>query len=121
MGHFCRICKRTKPNEKFSGKGHRVHVCKECKKMPKAEREAIEQQDEIFGFLEQSNISKKNIRRLRILSESENAKIAELASLVMEVAKVKPHKKKRLKVLAKELKDLLDALEETGLINAHHY
>ncbi|SFG78874.1 hypothetical protein SAMN02982927_02769 [Sporolactobacillus nakayamae] len=30
MGHYCRICGRTRPNEKFSGKGHRKHICKEC-------------------------------------------------------------------------------------------
>ncbi|BBN97928.1 hypothetical protein St703_06330 [Sporolactobacillus terrae] len=30
MGHYCRICGRTRPNEKFSGKGHRNHICKDC-------------------------------------------------------------------------------------------
>ena len=65
MGHFCRICKLERPNERFSGRGHRIHVCKECKRMPKEERESIEQQDEILGYLSQSNVSEKNLRRLR--------------------------------------------------------
>lgn len=30
MGHYCRICGRTRSNEKFSGKGHKNHVCKDC-------------------------------------------------------------------------------------------
>ena len=30
MAHYCRICGRTRANEKFSGKGHKKHVCKEC-------------------------------------------------------------------------------------------
>ncbi len=30
MGHYCRICERTRANEKFSGKGHKNHVCKDC-------------------------------------------------------------------------------------------
>lgn len=30
MGHYCRICGRTRANEKFSGKGHKNHVCKDC-------------------------------------------------------------------------------------------
>lgn len=30
VGHYCKICGRTRPNEKFSGKGHRNHVCKDC-------------------------------------------------------------------------------------------
>ena len=119
MGHYCRICGRTRPNERFSGKGHRIHVCKECARRPKAERDAIEQADEIYHMLAQSNISKKNISRLTLLSESPNPRTAELAALVLEVARVKPGKKRRLKVLAKERRDLLQRLEETGLIFAH--
>ncbi len=42
-GHCCRICGSRKPNEAFSGKGHRDHICKACSRMPKEEREAIEQ------------------------------------------------------------------------------
>ena len=30
MGHYCRICGRIRTNEKFSGKGHKNHVCKDC-------------------------------------------------------------------------------------------
>lgn len=120
MGHFCRICGRTRPNEKFSGSGHRAHVCNECSRMPKDQRETIEQEEEIFGFLKQSHISDRNVARLRELAKSDNSLIAESASLVLEVAKVKPYKKRRLKVLAQERRDLLDALERTGLIYAHH-
>jgi hypothetical protein len=28
MGHYCRICGRERPNRQFSGKGHKIHVCK---------------------------------------------------------------------------------------------
>lgn len=119
MGHYCRICGRSRPNEKFSGKGHSSHICKDCAKLPMEKREAIDQESEIFNYLKQSTISKKNISRLMKLSSSSNTKITELAKIVLEVAHVKPHKKRRLKVLAKERKDLLVKLEETGLIFAH--
>jgi len=89
--------------------------------MPKNEREAIEHEDEIFGFLKQSHISNKNVSMLKRLASSENLRIAELADIVLEVAKVKPYKKRRLKVLAKERRDHLQKLKETGLIYAHHY
>ena len=89
--------------------------------MPKEKREAIEQEEEIFNYLKQSHISKKNVSRLNTLALSENPKIAEYASIVLEVAKVKPYKKRRLKVLARERRDLLQKLKETGLIFAHHY
>ncbi len=121
MGHWCRICGNTKPNEKFSGKGHRNHICKECSKRPKEEIDQIDQSEEIFNFLRQSNISKKNISRLKQLTNSENNKISELANIVLEAAIIKPHKKRRLKFLAKENRALLQKLEITGLIVAHHF
>lgn len=33
-GHYCKICGRRRPNEKFSGSGHAAHICKDCAKMP---------------------------------------------------------------------------------------
>jgi ribosome-binding protein aMBF1 (putative translation factor) len=30
MGHYCRICGRLRANEKFSGKSHKNHVCRDC-------------------------------------------------------------------------------------------
>ncbi len=32
-GHYCKICGEYKANEKFSGKGHAVHICKACSKL----------------------------------------------------------------------------------------
>ncbi len=93
MGHYCRICGRSRPNERFSGKGHRIHVCKACQRLPKAEREYIEIMDELSGFLEQSNISRKNVIRLTELCEYSNLKVRDRASLILEIARVKPHKR----------------------------
>lgn len=121
MGHWCRVCHRILPNEKFSGKGHNDHICKKCARLPKEEREAIMQVDEIFGYLEQSNISQKNLIRLEKLCSSSNKKVAELASIVLQIGLVKPNKRRRLKYLAREHEDLLRKLDETGLIMAHHY
>ena len=121
MGHHCRICGWTRPNEKFSGKGHSEHVCKDCNRLPKEQRDTIEQKEEIFNYLKQSHISAKNIARLKRLAVSSNREVAELAAIVIEVAKVKPYKRRRLKTLARQRRDLLDALEKTGLIAAHHW
>jgi len=120
-GHYCRICGAVKPNEAFSGKGHRTRVCKACSRRPKQEREEIEQSEEIFDYLRQSHISDKNVRRLRELTKSENDTISELAAVVLEVAQVKPYKRRRLKVLARQRRDLIRKLDETGLIMAHHW
>lgn len=32
-GHFCWVCGRQRPNEKFSGAGHKRHVCRDCAKL----------------------------------------------------------------------------------------
>ncbi|MHC4508453.1 MAG: hypothetical protein ACYTAO_05770 [Planctomycetota bacterium] len=118
-GHFCRICHSRKPNEAFSGKGHRTHVCKQCAHLPKEEREEIEHKDEIFNYLRQSHISEKNVARLRKLAVSPNERVAELARIVLEVAEIKPYKKRRLKELARKNRNLLHKLDETGLVLAH--
>lgn len=34
QGHYCRICGDYKANEKFSGKGHAQHICRECQSLP---------------------------------------------------------------------------------------
>lgn len=35
QGHYCRICGEYKANEKFTGKEHARHICKECQSLPK--------------------------------------------------------------------------------------
>ncbi|MFP4502382.1 MAG: hypothetical protein ACLFTT_15380 [Candidatus Hydrogenedentota bacterium] len=117
-GHYCRICGSYRPNEAFSGKGHRQHICKRCKRMPKAERDAIEHEDEIFGFMRQRNISKKNKARLQELTESPNAWTAKLARLVLQVAEIKPGRKRRIPFLWKKDRALLGQLAEAGFIEA---
>lgn len=121
MGHYCRICGCRRPNEKFSGRGHRTHVCKECSRLPQDEREATELAEELLGYLKQSRISPKNIKRLGQLAKSANAEISEHARLVLEIAQVMPTKRRRLKFLAREHPELLGRLKETGLIYAHHF
>src|SRR5580692_2513966 len=111
MGHYCRICGRERPNEQFSGKGHKIHMCKRCRAKPKAERRAIEDQDDIFGFLKQSHISEKNVIRLRQMAKSDNPQVAGLAEIVLEVARIKPYKTRRLKFLAQKHPELLRKLQ----------
>ena len=89
--------------------------------MPKEEREAIEQKEEIFQYLRQSHISARNVARLKKLTESSNERIVEYAAIVLEIAEIKPYKRRRLKVLARTRRDLLEKLEDTGLIFAHHW
>jgi ribosome-binding protein aMBF1 (putative translation factor) len=116
MGHYCRICGRERPNEQFSGKGHKIHVCKRCNARPKSERQAIEDKDIIFALLEQSHISEKNVAHLERMAKSDNSQVASLAAIVLDVARVKPYKTRRLRFLAQKHPELLGKLRHTGLI-----
>ncbi len=120
MPHYCRICDTYKANERFSGKGHKTHICKKCQKKPKTERAKIEIISELYGFLQQSNISAKNIKRIKILAKHTNKEIAGKAALILEVARLRPHKRKRIKFLAKNHRDLLKKLEEKDLIFGYY-
>lgn len=120
MGHFCRTCDRVRTNEKFSGKGHRTQVCKDCSRHPNEERSRRELEVEIAGFLQQSNISRKNLTRLSTLATSQKPEIAELAEVVLEIGRIKPHGRRRLSFLARNHHEWINSLEETILIWACH-
>jgi hypothetical protein len=117
MGHYCRICGRFRANEKSSGKGHREHICKDCSRLPKEERRFVEEADEVRGYLSQSNISTKNLTRLKALAHSSNPEIAELGKLVLEIGRAYPRKRGRFRFLARERRDLLARLQVTGLFD----
>ena len=95
-------------------------MCKRCKAKPKSERQAIEDKDDIFGFLEQSHISEKNLARLEQMAKSDNPQVTSLASVVWDVGRFKPYKTRRLKFLTHEHPALLGKLRDTRLILAHH-
>ena len=40
-------------------------ICSACRRLPKEQQQCALWTDEVLGFLKQSNISKKNIKRLR--------------------------------------------------------
>jgi len=116
MPHYCRHCERYLANERFTGRGHHQHLCKECSRRPKGEIKKADQLREIAGFLRQSHISSKNCERLIVLTESGDKEVSQLAELVARVASVCPYKRRRLKNLARKNRELIRLLEEAGLI-----
>jgi hypothetical protein len=102
MPHYCRICDRYRRNEKFSGRGHRDHICKDCQRLPREERDRIDCLDELDNFLNQSHISPKNIARLEVLTQHGSGEVRKLAKLLLEVARLTPHKRRRCKILAQK-------------------
>jgi hypothetical protein len=119
MGHYCRICDRSRANERFSGRGHRIHICKECQQLPRDELDRIEKLDELHAFLHQSAISAKNVARIKLLTGHEDRQIAELAALILEIARVLPGKRSRWLKLASRYRPLFD--RAVGLLGADYF
>jgi len=116
MGHFCRVCGRIRAHEDFTGCGHRVHVCKECQRMPREKIERMERLGEIHGFLHQSNISGKNLKRLGELVDATDADVAALAALIRDIARVLPRKRNRWLNLTRRHPELFErALDLLGV------
>lgn len=64
QGHYCIVCGSRKANERFTGKGHSRHICKDCsKKSPELQKEQIDI-NTIYGLYRYSNLSKNNKKML---------------------------------------------------------
>ena len=78
MGHYCRICGRTRANERFSGKGHKKHICKECSKLSVSESDEMTIINQIYSLCLYVNLSKVNRRMLEgyLLHKSDKVRVA---------------------------------------------
>jgi ribonuclease HI len=67
--------------------------------------------DELDQFLEQSNISEKNVRRLEALARIADDRVRERAAAILEVARLYPRKRRRYVRLVRENPQLLQRLK----------
>lgn len=116
MGHYCWVCDSIRPNEAFSGKGHKQHICKKCSKKPRYEQERIKPLQDIQGFLTQCKISEKNVAYLKRQCKFPDEEVQRYAKMVLEIARIKPHKRNRIKFLARHHPDLLAELEGSSFL-----
>ena len=89
---------------------------KECQRLPREERDRLQTLLKIEGFLQQRNISAKNIGHLKSLSRFPSEEVRQKADLVLEVAQVAPHRRRRRGYLAHHRPDLLNRLVQQGLL-----
>ncbi|TWU51556.1 hypothetical protein Poly59_31490 [Rubripirellula reticaptiva] len=111
------LCGRRRPNKQVGGGGRGSRICRQCRRMPKFEQQRLLRLSEIHGFLEQSNISTKNIKRLSILETDAFTEVAELASLVKRIALAKPGRRRRWKWLWRNNRELLQEAVKARLID----
>ena len=74
--------------------------------MPREKRDRIEHLNELRDFLDQRNISAKNIERLKALASHPDPEVQTLAGLVRDLALVHPHKRRRWRHLAARHREL---------------
>lgn len=86
-------------------------VCKRCRRNHgrAGVRRRLEFQ-EILGFLEQSNISRRNRKRLEALAGSEDVPVRVTAAMVLKVATLAPRRPGRLRILEERNPELLRLL-----------
>ncbi|MEA4809388.1 hypothetical protein SDC9_25938 [bioreactor metagenome] len=70
QGHYCKICGDRKANEKFSGKGHAVHICKECAALPQEKKNELQIQNRLAGAAMKYPRSKADWELLRKYANS---------------------------------------------------
>ena len=75
-GHYCWSCDRMRANEKFSGKGHARHLCKECARLGKDElayRQAIRNLERLVTW--EGIIPRKKRHQFRKYLEHDNERV----------------------------------------------
>lgn len=82
-GHYCRLCGERKANEKFSGKGHAKHICKECDALPQEKKNELQYINRILGIAGKYPRSKPDWELLRKYARS--TKYPEAAELAKDI------------------------------------
>lgn len=75
-GHYCWCCDRTRPNEQFSGKGHKRHLCRDCAQLGSEELEyqqALHDMERCVGT--SGRVFKKRRRQFDTFLHHENPRI----------------------------------------------
>jgi ribosome-binding protein aMBF1 (putative translation factor) len=62
-GHFCWCCGRIRANERFSGRGHARHLCKDCAKLGKEEIDYRQAVRDIDGLLDWNGVVRRKQRK----------------------------------------------------------
>jgi len=119
MLHFFWMCGRSLANERFSGRGHRDHVCRECQKLPAAEKVRRRALNHMEGMLEQSRISEKNVSHLRSPASSPAADVAEWAAVLLDIARLHPGRRHRMRRL-KRYPELWARMYRLGIVEDFH-
>jgi hypothetical protein len=84
-GHFCWCCGRVRPNERFSGRNHGRHLCRDCARLPAEEREFRQGERDIERLLRGGFYVPRRLRpQFDKFLEHPNARVRDLARKILE-------------------------------------
>jgi hypothetical protein len=84
QGHYCKICGEWKANEKFTGKGHAAHICKECDALPQANKNELQILNRLANIAGKYPRSKADWELLRkYANDTKSPEIKEFAQSVL--------------------------------------
>jgi hypothetical protein len=84
-GHFCWACDRRRANEKFSGKGHARHVCRECEQLGKEElayRQALRNLESLLTW--EGVVPRRQRKRFEAFLKHRDPRVRACAQAVQE-------------------------------------
>lgn len=116
MPHYCWMCDCSRPNEAYSGRGHRDHVCRECQRLPAEEKSRFGALRTMDDMLEESRISEKNVGYLTSLLASPSSDVVERAKIMLQIARLKPGKRKRYRHL-RQHEELWSSMVRLGMVD----
>lgn len=83
-GHYCKICDTIMANERFSGKGHTIHICKKCSKLSVEERNEQQTINRIYSLFRFAYLSKANRAMLIKYCNYKSEKVRTVAKEVLD-------------------------------------
>ncbi len=110
-GHYCKICRRILPNEKFSGKGHSKKICKKCSKIPLEKRNEIMDVNRIYSLYKYSNLSKSNRLMLEKYLSNQSEKVRLAAKEMLD--EFKTERNKEHEELYEEIEEMVPGSNES--------
>jgi hypothetical protein len=118
MVHYCWVCKQVKGNEAFSRGGRVRHLCRDCAKLPQAERDRKDKISLLWELLlRQSIISDHHIQLVSVWAKEADEEVAALAQAVIEVGQGTARRRKRLSYLRSDHPALWHRMILAGLVD----
>jgi hypothetical protein len=83
-GHFCWCCGRSRPNERFSGRNHARHLCRDCARLPAEELQYRQAERDIERLLHDGvRIPRRKRPQFDRFLAHPNARVRELARRIL--------------------------------------